>query len=194
MFENMLQNFRYFVVRADNKPFDFTIADFPLMNLNDLIQVASILKDMQENKLKGHDTDVFRFGFAHIKIFIDNYYDCLALTDEELASDLGRKVTVSWESTLPQTELMKYADGEICLKPFGMVFAGKDTKGKPKKFLFKVSEIERYTTSQYTNFIVRMNNCTKNNEGDRKELKKIITGIQKSKEQCTQLFRISQTE
>ena len=90
----MLQNFRYFVVRVDNKAFDFTIADFPLMNLNDLIQVAFILKDMEENKLKGYDTDVFRFGFAHIKIFIDNYYDCLALTDEELASGLGRKVTV----------------------------------------------------------------------------------------------------
>ena len=52
MFENLLQNFRYFVVRADNKPFDFSIADFPLMNLNDLIQVALILKDMEENQLK----------------------------------------------------------------------------------------------------------------------------------------------
>ena len=49
MFENLLQNFCYFVVRADNKPFDFSIADFPLMNLNDLIQVALILKDMEEN-------------------------------------------------------------------------------------------------------------------------------------------------
>ena len=49
---------------------------------------------MEENKLKGYDTDVFRFGFAHIKIFIDNYYDCLVLTDEELTSGLARKVTV----------------------------------------------------------------------------------------------------
>ncbi|KAL7617007.1 hypothetical protein Lser_V15G03290 [Lactuca serriola] len=175
LFENMLQNFRYFVVRADNKPVDFTIADFPMMNLNDLIQVALILKEMEENKFNRYDTNVFKFGFAHIKKFIDNYYDCLALTDEELASVRGKQVTVPWESTLSQIELKKYSDGEICLKPFGMVFAGKDTKGKPKKFLFKVSEIERYTTSQYTNFIVHMNNCSKNNEGDRKELKKIIT-------------------
>ena len=56
-----------------------------------------------------------------------------------------------------------------------MVFSGKDTKGKPKKFLFKVFEVERYTSSQYTNFIVRMNNCKKNNEGDKRELKKVIT-------------------
>ena len=118
---------------------------------------------------------MFRLGLGHLKIFIDNYYDFLALIDEELASGVGRKVNVSMEPTKPQQELMKYVDGEICLKPFGMVFAGKDTKGKAKRFLFQVAEIERYTTSQYTNFIVRMNNCTKNNDGDKKELKKIIT-------------------
>ena len=76
---------------------------------------------------------------------------------------------------MTQSTLTKYADGEICLKPFGMVFAGKDTNGKPKKFFFKVSEIERYTSSQYMNFIVFMNNCNKNNEGDKKDLKKTIT-------------------
>ena len=56
-----------------------------------------------------------------------------------------------------------------------MVFSGRDTKGKPKKFLFKVSEVERYNSSQYTHFIVRMNNCKKNNEGDKKDLKKVIS-------------------
>ncbi|KAL7604851.1 hypothetical protein Lser_V15G19577 [Lactuca serriola] len=175
LFENMLQNFRYFVIRADNKQYDFTIADFPLMNCNDLIQVALILKHMEENKLKGSETDVFKVGFAHVKTFIDNYFDCLALTDEELANVLGREVKVPWEDTLTQSALSKYVVGEICLKPFGMVFSGRDTKGKPKKFLFKASEIERYNSSQYTHFIVRMNNCKKNNEGDKKDLKKVIS-------------------
>ncbi|KAL7604923.1 hypothetical protein Lser_V15G18161 [Lactuca serriola] len=175
LFEDMLQNFRYFVIRADNKQYDFTIADFPLMNYNDLIQVALILKHMEENKLKGSETDVFKVGFAHVKTFIDNYFDCLALTDEELANVLGREVKVPWEDTLTQSALSKYIVGEICLKPFGMVFSGRDTKGKPKKFLFKASEIERYNSSQYTHFIVRMNNCKKNNEGDKKDLKKVIS-------------------
>ncbi|KAL7607148.1 hypothetical protein Lser_V15G19426 [Lactuca serriola] len=175
LFEDMLQNFRYFVIRADNKQYDFTVADFPLMNCNDLIQVAMILKHMEENNLKGSETEVFKIGFAHVKTFIDNYFDCLALTDEELANVLGREVNVPWEETLSQSALSKYVVGEICLKPFGMVFSGRDTKGKPKKFLFKVSEIERYNSSQYTHFIVRMNNCKKNNEGDKKDLKKVIS-------------------
>ncbi|KAL7607644.1 hypothetical protein Lser_V15G16187 [Lactuca serriola] len=175
MFEDMLLNFRYFVIRADNKQYDFTIDDFPLMNCNDLIQVALILKNMEENKLKGSETDVFKVGFAHVKTYIDNYFDCLALTDEELANVLGREVKVPWEDTLTQSTLSKYVVGEICLKPFGMVFSGRDTKGKPKKFLFKASEIERYNSSQYTHFIVRMNNCKKNTKGDKKDLKKVIS-------------------
>ncbi|KAL7612549.1 hypothetical protein Lser_V15G06652 [Lactuca serriola] len=148
LFEDMLQNFRYFVIRVDNKQYDFTIADFPLMNCNDLIQVALILKHMEENNLKGSETEVFKVGFAHVKTFIDNYFDCLALTDDELANVLGREVKVPWEETLSQSALSKYVVGEICLKPFGMVFSGRDTKGKPKKFLFKVSEIERHNSSQ----------------------------------------------
>ncbi|KAL7601073.1 hypothetical protein Lser_V15G24877 [Lactuca serriola] len=175
LFEDMLQNFRYFVIRADNKQYDFTVADFPLMNCNDLIQVALILKHMEENKLKGSETDVFKVGFAQVKTYIDNYFDCLALTNDELANVLGREVKVPWEDTLTPSALSKYVVGEICLKPFGMVFSGRDTKGKPKKFLFKASEIERYNSSQYTHFIVRMSNCKKNNEGDKKDLKKVIS-------------------
>ena len=36
MFENMLQNFRYYVVRASKETFEFSIVDFHLMNLKDL--------------------------------------------------------------------------------------------------------------------------------------------------------------
>ena len=88
---------------------------------------------------------------------------------------MDRKESVAMEPSKIQLGLKKFVDGEICLKPFGLVFAGKETKGKAKRFLFQVGEIERYTTSQYTNFIVRMNSCTKNNDGDKKELKKVLT-------------------
>ena len=33
-------------------------------------------------------------GFAHIKLFIDNYYEYLALTDVELAMAVGKQITV----------------------------------------------------------------------------------------------------
>lgn len=45
VFENVIQNLRYTVVRSSGKVCDFTIADFPLMKLYDLIQVSLLLKD-----------------------------------------------------------------------------------------------------------------------------------------------------
>ncbi|KAL7610282.1 hypothetical protein Lser_V15G13610 [Lactuca serriola] len=169
------QNFCYHVVRANNVSGDFLVADFPLMNLNDLIQVALILKDMDASQLQGTDKEVLRLGLGYIKIFIDNYYDCLALIDVELSTALGKKVKVAMEVTKSQSELKKYVDGEICLKPLGLVFSGKDKNGKAKRFLFQENEVERYTTAQYTNFMVRMNNYTKNNDGDKAELKKVMS-------------------
>ena len=116
-----------------------------------------------------------RLGLGHIKIFIDNYYDCLALTDIELSTALGKEVKVDMEVVKYKAELKKYADGEISLNPMGLVFLGKDKKGKAKRFLFQASEVERYTVAQYTNFIVHMNNSKKKNEGDKAKLKKVMS-------------------
>ncbi|CAI9262583.1 unnamed protein product [Lactuca saligna] len=45
VFEEVIQNIRYTVIRSSGKVCDFTIADFPLMNLYDLIQISLLLKD-----------------------------------------------------------------------------------------------------------------------------------------------------
>ena len=66
-------------MRENNVVVYFSIADFPLMNLNDLIQVANILKDMDASKLQVTSKEVLHLGLGHIKLFIDNYYDCLAV-------------------------------------------------------------------------------------------------------------------
>ena len=81
IFENKIQNIKYVVARADGKTCEFTIADFPLMNLYDLIQVALLLKDKSFSYLQNTDPEEFKLGISHIKIFIENYYECLALTD-----------------------------------------------------------------------------------------------------------------
>ena len=49
------------------------------------------------------------------------------------------------------------------------------TTGKNMKFLFQACDVERYTTSHYTNLLVRMNSCKKNNDVDKAELKKGMT-------------------
>ena len=36
--------------------------------------------------------------------------------------------------TKKQADLKKYEDGEICLKPLDIVFAGKDKAGRAKRF------------------------------------------------------------
>ena len=96
------------------------------------------------------------------------------MTDVKLSTVLGKEVKLAMEVTKSQAELKKYSNREICLKPLGLVFAGKDKNGKAKRFLFQANEVERYTTVQYTKFMVRMNNCKKNNDGDKAELKKVM--------------------
>lgn len=109
----MIQNFRYHVVRTNNVTCDFSIPDFPLINLNDLIPVTLILKDIYEMKLQVTSNEVLRLGIGHIKIFIENYYDCLALTDVELSTALGKEVKVDMVVVKSQADLMKFDDGEI---------------------------------------------------------------------------------
>ncbi|KAL7610158.1 hypothetical protein Lser_V15G11463 [Lactuca serriola] len=175
IFEGKFQNLKYVVTRASGKIQEFTIADFPLMNTYDLINVALILKDKSFSYLQETEPDVFNLGCRHIKVFLENYFECLAQTDIELAIVKGIDITAPMAPTKKQVELKKYEDGEICLKPLGIVFAGKDKAGRAKRFLFQTSEVERYTNSQYTNLIVRMNHCKKNSEGDKKEIKKVIS-------------------
>ena len=60
------------------------------------------------------------------------------------------------------------------MKPLGIVFVGKSKQGKITKYLFQACDVERYTPTHYTNLLVWMNNCAKNNDGDKAELGKVI--------------------
>ena len=51
LFEGVLQNFRFQAVRANNVVFNFSVADFPLMNIHDLITVGRILKGVDVSRL-----------------------------------------------------------------------------------------------------------------------------------------------
>lgn len=60
------------------------------------------------------------------------------------------------------------------MKPLGIGFIGKNKKSNNTKFPFQVCDTERYTTPHYTNLMVRMNNCEKNNEKEKAEIRKVI--------------------
>ena len=134
VFENTVQNIRYVVARANGNICEFTIADFPLMNLYDLLLVALLLKDKSFSYLQNTEPEEFKLGVAHIKIFIENYYECLALTDVELATTKGMEIKSPMAPSKTQAELKKYVDGEICSKPLGLVFAGKTKLEKRSDF------------------------------------------------------------
>lgn len=51
LFKGVLHNFRFRAIRANNVAFDFSVVDFPLLNTNDLIDVAKILKCTDVSKL-----------------------------------------------------------------------------------------------------------------------------------------------
>ena len=113
-------------------------------------------------------------GLAHIKVFIDNYFDCLALTDVELASTMGKEITVPQSILKSKDDLQPNDDGDICLKPLGIVFVGRSKKGRKTKYLFQACDVERYTTTHYMNLMVRMNKCKKNDDKDKAELKMVM--------------------
>lgn len=87
------------MIKSSGKVRDFTIAKFPLMNLYDLIQIALLLKDKSFSYLQETEPDVFKLGCRHIKVFIENYFECLAQTDVELATAKGIEITAPMEPT-----------------------------------------------------------------------------------------------
>lgn len=161
LFKGVLQNFFYHAIRANNVAFNFSVADFPLINLNDLISVARILKGVDISNLQMKNKEEFLIRYVDIMLFIDNYYDFLPLIDVELALAKGKQVSVPQSMLKGQGSLKTYEDGEICTKPLGIVFTWKNKKGKDTKFLFQAYDVERYTSSQYTNLLVRINSCNK---------------------------------
>lgn len=98
----------------------------------------------------------FLIIYAHIKLFINNYYDYLTMTDVELALAMRKQIIVPQYLLKSKANMKKYVDGEICLNPLSVVFIGNIKKGNNTKFLFQACDVERYTNSQYTNLLVRM--------------------------------------
>ena len=127
--------------------FDFSVVDFPLMNLNDLINVVKILSTVDVSKLQVNNKDDFLIGFARIKVFIDNYYECLAVMNIELAMAVTRTSKVPQLTLKGLGSLKDHNDGEIIHKPLGVVFLGKNKNNKMTKFLFQVCDVERYMNS-----------------------------------------------
>lgn len=87
---------------------------------------------------------------------------------------MGKQFSVPKSLIKNQTALKDYEDGEICLKPLGIVFVGKNKKGTVTKFMFQMNDIEKYTSLHYTTLLIRMNSYAQNNDKEKAEIQKMV--------------------
>lgn len=141
-----------FPVVTDNAC-EFTIANFPLMNLNDLITLAYMIKTLDDKYVT--NKKVYVIGYAYLKNYIDFYFAHLGLFDFEITKTYN-KPEKNPKTTIDDVDLEQYDDGEILLKALGVVFQGKKIKGKQKKHFFDTDVKDMYSTTNLTNILFRI--------------------------------------
>lgn len=106
------------------------------MNLNDLVIVSNISSNVDKSKVSETSKHAFVIGFGHINAFLDSYYEYLAITDIDLSLAINMTSNVPQSLLKGRMNIDEFEDSEIIHDPFGIVFQGKNKKGKPTKFLF----------------------------------------------------------
>ena len=144
------------------------------MNLNNMVIVTTFLSNVDVTKLLEDNKDDFLIDFAHTKVFIDSYYDCLTIIDIELAIAMNKTSKFPQSLLKGKINIDKYEDGDIVLKPLGVVFLGKNNNQIMTKFFIKVADVERYMNVQCTSLLVQINNCKKSSGEDNAEIRKTI--------------------
>ncbi|CAI9292605.1 unnamed protein product [Lactuca saligna] len=114
-----------------NIPCEFTIADFPLMNLNDLINLEKLIGDINNDQILEKATYII--GYGRLKNFIDCYFAYIALTDFALATAYKKKWKNPNSKLREDLNINDYVDGEILMKPNGVVFQGKNMKERERR-------------------------------------------------------------
>lgn len=120
LFESVLQNVRYNVVRENNVLFHYTIADSPLINESDLISTAKLMGDLNKSQISKNA--MYIIGYGHITTFLDSYFAHLSLTNIDLSVPINIKSKVPKDLLKGKLIIEEYEDGEIIHKPLGVVF------------------------------------------------------------------------
>lgn len=85
------------------------------------------------------------------RLFLECYYE---ITNIDLAIAIKKFAKVPRNLAKEKLNINEFKDGEIIHQPYGVVFQGKNKKGTLTKFLFQITDLERYTTSHYTNILI----------------------------------------
>ena len=149
------------------------------------LQRAILVKLFSLRVLSKTSRNAFIIGYAHIQSFKDCYFNHLAITYIDLAIAVNKTLKVPQSLFRGRLNIDEFEDGEIIHQPFGVVFQGKKIKGKLTKFLFQTNDIDRYTS----NILLCINNCNKNNNEDKGEVRKINIWYVKIRKELLQILK-----
>lgn len=103
---------------------------------------------------------------------MDANFSHLAVNDIDLLVYFNRKSKVPKALLKGKMNIKYYEHAEIIHKPMGGVSTTKRKKGK--KFWFRIDDAERYSNQHLSSTLLCINNCQKNENEDRAEIRKII--------------------
>ena len=122
------------------------------MNLNDLITLAKIMGNLDNDQFQDKATHII--GYGHIKSFIDCYFAYLGLTNFEFATTYKRKTKNPDMSLKEYLNIEDFEEGEYLMKPKVVVFQGKNMKGGNKKYFFYTDFKEMFSTVNLTRILL----------------------------------------
>lgn len=121
MFENSFQNYSFKVLRGRDEEHEFALADFPLLNPNDLINLLKTLLTITMNQVQ-HNVVI-----QHIQSCLMFYYSKLSAMDYVLAKRFSKSVA-SPNSKLKGLQAFK--DGKILQDDWGVMFVHPENNFK----------------------------------------------------------------
>ena len=107
-------------MRANNMLLDVILANFPMMNFNDLISTPKLMGDLNKSQILDKAAYIIEYG--HIKAFLDAYFVHLALIDNDLSIIFNKRPEVPNDLLKGKMNNEDFEYGEIIHKPLGVEF------------------------------------------------------------------------
>ncbi|KAI3708821.1 hypothetical protein L2E82_38300 [Cichorium intybus] len=156
------RNYEFLVLRgADEVESRFSIADFPIMNPMDFIQILDLLRSGEAAHAAMSDLAIKN----HILGFLNNYLLRFAKQDLELCSYYRQPLNTP---PVVVRNIARFKNGEILDEPYGVVFKGLRNETEVTIKFFEIYYIGLHPSSFISGMISRVNACHANSTEKKK--------------------------
>ncbi|KAI3790817.1 hypothetical protein L2E82_04158 [Cichorium intybus] len=156
-------NYEFHVLRgANDDESKFTIADFPIMNPMDFIQILDLL---QSGEAAQAGLPVFAVN-SHVMGFLNNYLMRFAKHDIELCSYYRQPLNTP---PIVVRNITRFKNGEIIDEPYGVVFKGLRNDTEVMIKFFQIDYLGLHPSSFIYGMISHVNACPVNSEEKKKK-------------------------